>query len=116
MTKTFISMLLVASTLAIPMYSFAQTDEPLTRAEVRDHLVQVERAGYMPGVRDDTTYPTDVQAATAKLAMQDNQRNSNQSVGGVAQTGTSASGSASHTEAPSHCSGPADFCNIFFGN
>jgi hypothetical protein len=51
-----------AAVLAAPTMSFAQsTTAPLTRAEVRDQLVQLEKAGYNPN--DWINYPQNIQAA-----------------------------------------------------
>ena len=48
--------LAVATALAFPIASHAQeTASPVTRAQVRAELVQIEKAGYLPGVR---TIPT----------------------------------------------------------
>ncbi|SAK81618.1 membrane protein [Caballeronia calidae] len=78
--------IIVAAALAIPaVSSFAQSNQPLTRADVKAQLVQLERAGYNPNT-NNTTYPADIQAAEAKVAAQNGQ-----SYGGVTN-GTSASG------------------------
>jgi hypothetical protein len=78
--------ILVAATLAVSATaSFAQS-QPLTRADVKAQLVQVERAGYNPGA-DHTTYPAEIQAADARVAAQNGQN----SYGGVVN-GSSASG------------------------
>jgi hypothetical protein len=77
--------IIVAAALAIPAVSFAQSNQPLTRAEVKAQLIQVEQAGYNPAM-DRTTYPAEIQAAEAKIAAQNAQ-----SYGGVAD-GSSASG------------------------
>ncbi len=80
--------LIVAAVLAIPaVSSFAQSNAPVTRAEVKAQLVQLEKAGYQPG-RDDPYYPADVQAAEARVSAQNGAANS---YGGVSD-GTSASG------------------------
>jgi hypothetical protein len=82
--------IIVAAALAIPaVSSFAQSNQPLTRAEVKAQLVQLEKAGYNPG-QDRTTYPADIQAAQAKV--------DGQGYGGVAN-GTSASGAPALTGA-----------------
>jgi hypothetical protein len=61
--------LIVAAVLAFPaVSSFAQSNQPLTRAEVRAQLVQVEKAGYNPSILADTTYPANIQAVDAKIA------------------------------------------------
>src|SRR5258708_28136846 len=60
--------LIVAAVFAVPaVSSFAQSNAPVTRAEVKAELVQLEKAGYQPG-RDDPNYPADIQAAEAKVA------------------------------------------------
>ena len=90
-----LSSIIVAAALAIPaVSSFAQSSQaPVTRAQVKSELVQLENAGYNPGTGDHTTYPAQIQAAEAKVAAQNGQS----SYGGVAD-GTSASGSY-HTPA-----------------
>ena len=105
---------LAAATLGAPVLSFAQSNAPVTRAEVRADLVRVEQAGYTPG-QNDINYPADIQAAEAKIASQNDQQLTNQAVGGATQNGSSASGSASRTAMRS-CVGPVSFCNVYFGS
>ena len=45
----------------------------VTRAQVRGQLVQIEKAGYNPAA-DHTQYPTNLQAAEARLAAQNDVR------------------------------------------
>jgi len=59
----------VLAVSAVPALSFAQSGQPLTRAQVRDELVQLEQAGYRPGA-NDPYYPDDLQAAQARIARQ----------------------------------------------
>jgi hypothetical protein len=69
--KTLVSAVVLASTLAAPVVSFAQqSNGPVTRAQVRAELVQLEKAGYRPGDGDHTTYPAQIQAAEARVAAQ----------------------------------------------
>jgi Domain of unknown function (DUF4148) len=68
MIKAFIPAVVLASTLAAPTFAFAQANGPLTRAEVRAQLVQLERAGYQAGGGQDAHYPQDIQAAEARIA------------------------------------------------
>jgi hypothetical protein len=76
--------LIVAAALAIPaVSSFAQSNAPITRAQVRAELVQLEQAGYQPG-RDDPQYPRDIQAAEARVSAQN--AAAGNSYGGVADT------------------------------
>jgi uncharacterized protein DUF4148 len=57
------------SALTAPIISFAQQNGPITREQVRAELVQLREAGYS-GSGSDTTYPTDLQTALAKVAEQ----------------------------------------------
>jgi len=55
---------------AAPSVSFAQsTNGPVTRAEVRADLAQLERVGYHPEGAD-LNYPADIQMAEARVAQQ----------------------------------------------
>jgi hypothetical protein len=81
--------LVVATLVAIPALSFAQVNQPLTRADVRAQLVELERAGYNPA-GDQTQYPKNIEAAQARLSA--HQSLSASSYGGTA-AGTSASSS-----------------------
>ncbi|CAB3645490.1 hypothetical protein LMG24238_00693 [Paraburkholderia sediminicola] len=101
--KSLIQAVVVAAVLAAPVASFAQSNQPVTRAEVRAQLVQLEKAGYQPG-RADPYYPTDIQAAQARVAQQNGTAES--SYGGVA-TGSSQSGH------PVPVNGPK---SVYFGN
>lgn len=80
--------LIVAAVVAVPVVSFAQSAEPLTRAQVRAELVQLEQAGYNPAA-DYNDYPQNVQAAEAKVSAQNGAVAS--AYGGVAN-GSSAAG------------------------
>ena len=68
--KSLVSAVALASALAAPAVSFAQqSNGPVTRAQVRAELVQLEQAGYHVG-DGHTTYPAEIQAAEAKVAAQ----------------------------------------------
>jgi hypothetical protein len=75
--KSLIQAVVVAATLAAPVAVFAQSNQPLTRAQVREELVQIEKAGYNPARSNPYEYPANVQAAEARVAAQ------NSAVGGV---------------------------------
>ena len=62
--KSLISAVVVAAALVAPVASFAQSNQPVTRAQVRAELVQLEKAGYNP-VGDHTDYPSNLLAAQA---------------------------------------------------
>ena len=64
----------VAVALVAPPTSFAQSNAPKTRAEVRADLVQLERAGYNPGANNEATYPAQIQAAEARVSEQNEKR------------------------------------------
>jgi hypothetical protein len=89
MTKSLFSALLLASALAAPSLAFAQDNNaPVTRAEVRAQLIQLEQAGYSPA-NNDRYYPEDIQAAQARV----NASNAMMGQGyGPSTSGTSASG------------------------
>jgi hypothetical protein len=87
--KSLVSTVALASALAAPAVSFAQqTNGPVTRAQVRAELVQLEKAGYPPSRGNDLYYPAQIQAAEARVAAQNG---ASRSAGGVV-SGSSASG------------------------
>ncbi|HTH62718.1 MAG TPA: DUF4148 domain-containing protein [Paraburkholderia sp.] len=127
--------------LASPALTYAQGNyEPVTRAQVRAELVQMEQAGYNPALADNAHYPDQIQAAEARVSAQndaqDQARLTNDAMGGVA-AGSSASGSpaaTSYTASPyrampvratsygsgtghgaTPCQGPQSFCDIYSG-
>jgi len=70
MLKSLIPAVALASALVAPAVSFAQSNGPVTRAQVRAELVQLEKAGYHVGDGRTTYYPAEIQAAEAKVAAQ----------------------------------------------
>jgi hypothetical protein len=68
--KSLIQAVVVAAALAAPVAVFAQSNQPVTRAQVRAELVQLEKAGYNPAHGEDPHYPADIQAAEARVAAQ----------------------------------------------
>jgi hypothetical protein len=117
--KIIVSLAVVAA----PTFVFAQSqDAPLTRAQVKAELVQLEQAGYSPATGEQANYPSDIQAAEAKVAAQKKANETNEAYGG-GHAGGAASGSGSmrmpmsarHGSA-SDCVGPAGFCTPFFGS
>ena len=88
--KALVKAVLIACALSASTFAFAQTaNAPVTRAEVQADLVRVEQAGYRPAAKDPY-YPSDIQAADAKVAAQ-GQMPEAASVGGV-PTGASQAG------------------------
>jgi len=63
---------LLTAVLIVPAVSFAQTSNgPVTRAEVRAELVQLERAGYQPASKQ-IHYPDEIQAAEQRVRAENN--------------------------------------------
>ncbi|WP_434667429.1 DUF4148 domain-containing protein [Paraburkholderia sp. A3BS-1L] len=61
---------ITVSVLAAPALVFAQQDgSTVTRAQVKAELIQLEKAGYNPAVRDPN-YPNNIRAAEARVADQ----------------------------------------------
>jgi hypothetical protein len=100
--KSLIQAVAVAVALVVPVASFAQSNGPVTRAQVRAELVQLEKAGYHVGDGDQAHYPDAIQAAEAKVAAQ--QVTANGGYGGVASdssdAGQSRDGRVSSYSAP----------------
>ncbi|POR55700.1 uncharacterized protein DUF4148 [Paraburkholderia eburnea] len=82
--KSLIQAVAVAAALIVPVASFAQ-QAPVTRAQVRAELVQLQQVGYHVGDGDQAHYPAAIQAAEAKVAA----RNGNSAYGGVANASES---------------------------
>ena len=89
--KSLIQAVVVAAVLAAPVASFAQSNQPLTRAQVRAELVQLEKAGYQPG-HADPYYPADIQAAQARVDAQNGTAQPASSTFGGVASGSSQSG------------------------
>ena len=71
----------IAAVLVAPVVAFAQSNTPVTRAQVRSELIQVEKAGYHIGDGDQAQYPVQIEAAEARLAAQNKAKSG---YGGVA--------------------------------
>ncbi|MFM0594334.1 DUF4148 domain-containing protein [Paraburkholderia dilworthii] len=69
--KSLIKAVAIAVVLAAPVAAFAQaSQQPVTRADVRNQLIQLEQAGYNPANSSDPTYPADIQAAERRVDAQ----------------------------------------------
>lgn len=68
--KTLINAVALSIALTAPVVSFAQSSDHVTRAQVRNELVQLEKAGYRVGDGDQTSYPSQIHAAIARVSMQ----------------------------------------------
>jgi hypothetical protein len=86
MLNSYIKAALVAAVLAVPAVSFAQSNQPVTREQVRAELAQLEKAGYNPN--DYLNYPANLQHAEAIVA----QQNTGNTAYGPATSGVSQSG------------------------
>jgi hypothetical protein len=104
--KSLIKAVALAAIIAAPVASFAQSNQPVTRAQVRAELVQLEKAGYNP-VSDQSTYPANIQAAQARVDAQN----------GTAQAANSGYGApiAGSSQAGRPVSG-TDRNSVYFGN
>ena len=69
MIKAFVPALVIATALAAPTFASAQSNGPVTRAQVRAELVQLEKAGYNPNI-SDPSYPSNIQAAETRVSAQ----------------------------------------------
>jgi hypothetical protein len=90
--KSFVKAVAVAALVVAPALSFAQTDSSLTRDQVKQDLRQVEGAGYDPSRSDQTSYPSDIQAAESRASRQGNASNADMNAYGGAVSGRSAAG------------------------
>ncbi|MFT4067277.1 DUF4148 domain-containing protein [Paraburkholderia sp.] len=69
--KSLFKAVAIAAALAAPVVSFAQSSQqPVTRAQVRGELIQLEHAGYNPATSNDTNYPGNIQAAEQQVQAQ----------------------------------------------
>jgi hypothetical protein len=98
--KSLIKAVALVVVLAAPVVSFAQSEQPLTRAEVKAQLKQLEAVGYNPGVSNDATYPADIQAAEARVAAQNASAQADTTGYGTSATGTSQAGSNAPAATP----------------
>lgn len=101
-------------TLAIAGFASAASAQGLTRAEVRQQLVEAAANG-SPFV-SDTSYP-DVSPVFAQRFAHVNAQNPDY---GPAMSGSSVSGggtaSVNHRDVADNCVGPASFCAIYRGS
>ncbi len=88
--KSLIQAVAVAAALVVPVASFAQSNSPVTRAQVRAEIVQLEQVGYRVGYADNVHYPEAIQAAEARVAA----LNGNSGYGGVASGSSQEGGPA----------------------
>ena len=93
--KSLIQAVALAAVIATPVAAFAQSEQPVTRAEVKAQVLQLEQNGYNPAASVDGQYPADIQAAEARIAAQ--HANGQDTSGyGSPTGGSSQSGSGQH--------------------
>lgn len=102
--KSLMKAVALAAVLAVPAVSFAQSQPengPVTRAEVRGQLQQLEQAGYRPSA-NDRYYPEDIQAAEARVAAENGAQTSGYgpATSGASQSGGPAEGAVSSYSPP----------------
>jgi hypothetical protein len=92
--KELMHAVVIAAAFAAPVASFAQSDAPVTRSQVKAELRAIEQTGYNPARGEDPDYPADVQAAEARVMQRNlaSQGGANSAEGGMS-SGSSASGS-----------------------
>lgn len=90
--KSLIKAAALAVVVVAPIVSFAQSEQPLTRAQVQDQLKQLEAAGYKPAVATDAVYPADIQAAEARVAAQNASAQADTTGYGTTANGSSQTG------------------------
>lgn len=107
--KSALYAVIAASILAAPVVSFAQQNGPVTREQVRQELIQLEKAGYNPSLADPH-YPDNILAAEARVQAQ--QQNAAQT-----SVGASTSGSVQSGSGQSGAARPANELNsVYFGH
>lgn len=88
--KTLAGVIALSLIIGVPTVGFGRTsNDPVTRAQVRAELVQLEHAGYKPS---RTQYPSDIQAAEARVAAQSPATGNAEAAYGGTATGTSQAG------------------------
>jgi hypothetical protein len=103
--KSLVKAVALAAIIVAPVASFAQSNDGITRAQVRAELIQLETAGYNPATSNADDYPQNIQAAEAKVATENDDASGYGSVvKGSVQSGHRAA--ADPTRPPS----------IYFGN
>ncbi|OAJ62291.1 hypothetical protein A6V36_19105 [Paraburkholderia ginsengiterrae] len=94
--KSLIEAAVIAALISAPLAAFAQSNQPVTRAQVRAELIQLEKAGYNPSLSNADDYPANIQAAEARVAAQ------NVTGYGSATDGSSQAGSRSDSARTSY--------------
>ncbi|QCP55005.1 DUF4148 domain-containing protein [Trinickia violacea] len=80
--KSLATAVVITALIGAPLAAFAQQNQPVTRAQVREELVQLHNAGYS-SLDDRNSYPTHIQAALARIAAQNTGADQQSAYGGV---------------------------------
>ncbi|WP_408393100.1 DUF4148 domain-containing protein [Paraburkholderia sediminicola] len=70
MMKSLMQVIVTAAAITAPIVAFAQDSAPVTRAQVKGEIAQLEKSGYSP-TSSDIDYPSSVMAAEARVGAQD---------------------------------------------
>lgn len=65
--KHSLRILIIALGISSPLLASAQSTQGLTREQVKEDLIQYERAGYNPARQNPRTWVDDAHAATQKI-------------------------------------------------
>jgi hypothetical protein len=96
--KSLIEAAVIVALITAPLAAFSQTSQPVTRAQVRAELVQLEKAGYDPATANSPDYPANIQAAEARVAAQ----NANAQTSGYGSATDGSSQAGNHADAESN--------------
>jgi hypothetical protein len=105
--KSLIEAVVIAALITAPLAAFAQSNQPVTRAQVRAELVQLEKAGYNPALSNAEDYPVNIQAAEARVSAQN--ATAQASGYGTATNGSSQAGSRTEVTPSSYSVPVANF-------
>ncbi|SOE48124.1 protein of unknown function [Burkholderia sp. OK233] len=70
MMKSLMQAAVIAVAITAPIVAFAQEGTPVTRAQVKGEIAQLEESGYSP-TGSDIDYPSSLMAAEARVGAQD---------------------------------------------
>lgn len=101
--NALIKQVFIAAALVAPVVSFAQSNQPVTRAQVRADLARLEQAGFNP--LDRIHYPENIQAAEQRVAAQQGAAQGDtsgygSSIAGASQSGAHVSDAAASSYSP----------------
>ncbi|RFU49123.1 DUF4148 domain-containing protein [Paraburkholderia sp. DHOC27] len=89
MLKPFLIAVTFATAISASSASFAQSSQPVTRAQVKAELAALEQVGWRPsmGMGSSPAYPEGILAAEAKVAAQKESASGYNAAGGTSETG-----------------------------